>query len=193
MPLGIYPFLKRLVLPAFAVGYLLVCQNPVAYASEKKLKINLPAGESSESLQEFAKQSRLQIIYPSDLLVGIRAPKIKGRYAPDEVFALILENTDITSLRDEESGAYFIKRKITDPNSVAGNEVIEESLSETKLQKNKTITMNSKIQEKPRLARKVFNGLLSMALLGGANSIYAQDDEPTYVLEKLEVFSSTQE
>lgn len=193
MPFGIYPFLKRLVLSALAVGYLLVCQNPVAYASEKKLKINLHAGESSESLQEYAKQSRLQIIYPSDLLAGIRAPKIKGRYAPHEVFALILENTDLTSLRDEESGAYYIKRKIPDPNSAAGKEVIEETLSETKLQKNKTTTMNSKIQEKPRLARKVFNGLLSMALLGGANSIYAQNDEPTYVLEKLEVFSSTQE
>ena len=182
-----------MVLSALAVGCLLVCQSLAAYAAEKKLKIDLPAGAASESLQEFAKQSRLQIIYPSDLLAGIRAPKIKGRYAPDEVFALILENTDLTSFRDEESGAYFIKRKIADPNSVAGKEVIEKTLSETKLQKNKTTTMNSKIQEKPKLARKVFNGLLAMALLGGANSIYAQDDEPTYVLEKLEVFSSTQE
>ena len=125
MPFGIFPFLKRLFLSAIAIGCLLVCQDPVAYAAEKKLKINLPAGAASESVQEFAKQSRLQIIYPSDLLAGIRAPNIKGRYAPDEVFALILEDTDLTSLRDEESGAYFIKQKIADPNSVAGKEVIE--------------------------------------------------------------------
>lgn len=190
MPPGILPFQNRLALLSLALGFIWLCQIPMAFGAEKALKINLSAGPASESLQEFAKQSRLQIIYPSDLLAGIHAPRIKGRYAPDEVFALILEDTDLTSLRDEESGAYFIKQTIADPNSVAGKEVIEETLSKTNLEKNNTTTMN---QEKPKLARKVFKGLLSMALLGGANSIYAQDDGPTYELDKLEVFSSTQE
>ncbi len=190
MPSGILSFLNRLALLSLALGFTFLCQIPMAFGAGNKLKVNLPAGPASESLQEFAEQSRLQIIYPSDLLAGIHAPRIKGRYAPNEVFALILDDTGLASLRDEESGAYFIKQAIANPKSVAGKEVIEEALSETNLEKNKATTMN---QEKPKLARKVFNGLLSMALLGGANSIYAQDDGPTYELEKLEVFSSTQE
>ncbi|MGY8696399.1 MAG: STN domain-containing protein, partial [Verrucomicrobiia bacterium] len=106
---------------------------------------------------------------------GARSPKLKGRYAIDEALGLILENTDLTSIRDEQSGAYFIKQSVAALSTEVGKEVVEEIKAKPNQQTdtNDLPTMNSNTQEKPKLARKVFKGLLSIALLGGVQTATA--------------------
>lgn len=187
--------MKRLACLALALAFLMSGGAFAASNSKGKVEVDLPAGLAAESLRAFAAQSQLQIIFPTDLLKGARSPRIKGRYAIDDALVLILKNTDLTSIRDEQSGAYFIRESVAALSTEVGKEVVEEIRPKPNQQTdtNNLLTMNSNTQEKPKLARKVFKGLLSIALLGGANSVYAQDDGPTYELEKLEVFSSTQE
>lgn len=196
MPFGIRPFLKYLACLALALAFLMSGEAFAASNSKRKVKVDLPAGLAAESLRVFAAQSQLQIVFPTNLLKGARSPRIKGRYVIDEALELILENTDLTSIRDEQSGAYFIKESVAALSTEVGKEVVEEIKPKPNQQTdtNKPTNMNSNTQEKPKFARKVFKGLLSIALLGGVQTATAQDDDvPTYELDKLEVFSSTQE
>jgi TonB-dependent receptor len=188
--------MKRLACLALALAFLMSGGVFAASNSKGKVKVDLPAGLAAESLRAFAAQSQLQIIFPTDLLKGARSPKLKGRYAIDEALGLILENTDLTSIRDEQSGAYFIKQSVAALSTEVGKEVVEAIKAKPNQQTdtNNLPTMNTNTQEKPKLVRKVFKGLLSIALLGGVQTATAQDDDgPTYELDKLDVFSSTQE
>ena len=73
------------------------------------------ASTAEKSLRQFSTQSGVDVVYPTDVVRGVRTPEVKGTMTPAEAVARLLAGTKLASARDERSGAFSISRKV-DPN-----------------------------------------------------------------------------
>lgn len=78
-------------------AFLLLSATPVAAISAApQIAFDIPAGSLDQALIAFGAQSRIQLLYPSDLVRGRLAPHLKGAFTPDEGLARLLAGSDIT-------------------------------------------------------------------------------------------------
>lgn len=76
---------------------------PSAHAQSTMLELNLPAQSLSDALLQLGRQTSLQFIYPSDLVRGLRAPAVLGRFAPEEALQRLLNGTGLAYAREGNS------------------------------------------------------------------------------------------
>lgn len=72
---------------------------------------HVPAGEATETLRLFAKQSGEQILYPVDQVRGCRTRAVEGTFSAGEAIAVMLVGSGLVALKDPASGAYTVKRE----------------------------------------------------------------------------------
>src|SRR5258708_17306504 len=57
--------------------------------------VSIPAGPLGDALNELAQQTRLQILFSSELVARIHAPQVKGSLTADEALRKILGNSGL--------------------------------------------------------------------------------------------------
>jgi secretin/TonB-like protein len=69
----------------------------VAHAGDLSapVTIRIPAQSLAGALTELAGQADLQILFPQELVRGLRAPALSGNYAPGEALERLLEGANL--------------------------------------------------------------------------------------------------
>ena len=73
----------------------MVCAAPASAQSMQQVDYSLPAQELSRSLRDVSVQSATNIIAPSELVGGRRAPPLRGRYSPRQAVELLLQGSGL--------------------------------------------------------------------------------------------------
>lgn len=84
-------------------------------AEPDRRSFSIPASTADKSLRLFAAQSGAEVVYPAELVRGVRTPAVQGELTPAEAVVRLLAGTGLESTRDERTGAFSISR-IHDPN-----------------------------------------------------------------------------
>ncbi len=117
-PHGLHPLAKALLirrsfrctLPAFCAMALTVPMAGQAQAAA--VAINIPAQSLGSALQEFGRQTNLQVLYSPDEVSGLRSSTVSGNLEPTAAIAQLLQGTNIAysvegnnvALRSRSSG-----------------------------------------------------------------------------------------
>jgi iron complex outermembrane recepter protein len=91
---------------------------PAAHAASPRLQFDLPAGEAEASLKHFSEESGQQVIFPTQLVRGVRTHAAEGRFTPDEALQEMLRGTGLTAVQDQRTGAYALRRLPPSPVTV---------------------------------------------------------------------------
>lgn len=106
-PLLIAPGLSGQTAAASAVS------APAAAAAVQPFEI--PAGEAVAALAHFNRQAGGLLIYPGEILAGVRTRAVRGRFAPLDALARMFRGTDIVAARDDRTGALLLRRRASPP------------------------------------------------------------------------------
>ena len=68
----------------------------VAQSSDVARRFDIAAGPLDRTLPAFARQSGLQILYPSALVAGRRSPVVSGDLTPEAALRLLLRDSGLT-------------------------------------------------------------------------------------------------
>lgn len=91
----------------------LAAAGPGSVQDQKSFAI--PAGVAERSLKQFAAQSGVELVYPAEIVRGVRTPEVAGTMKPAEAVSRLLRGTILASTQDEKTGAFSISRR-PDPN-----------------------------------------------------------------------------
>jgi outer membrane receptor protein involved in Fe transport len=80
-------------LAAFLLG---VATPVIAQASDLARRFEIAAGPLDQTLPAFARQSGLQILYPSALVAGRQSPAVSGDLTPETALALLLRDSGLS-------------------------------------------------------------------------------------------------
>ncbi|MDO9246432.1 MAG: STN domain-containing protein, partial [Phenylobacterium sp.] len=103
--------LSRVLAPSLLLA--LAAAPVVAVAAEPKIAFSIPGGGLEQALVAFGAQSRLQLLYPSDLVRGRRANALQGLFTAEDALAHLLAGSgivvrrsrpDVLVLRERGSG-----------------------------------------------------------------------------------------
>jgi outer membrane receptor protein involved in Fe transport len=79
---------------AVALATVLVCASP-AVAQAPKYKIDIPAENAAKALNDFARQTDIQIIFPYEVAEKSQVAALKGEFTREEALAVILRETGL--------------------------------------------------------------------------------------------------
>jgi hypothetical protein len=105
LPLG-RPGLLRLV-EAFLLALILSLAARAADDLETKV-FNLPADAAEPALRKFAEQSGREVIFPTDLVKGVRTHPVYGVFRIREALEKMLVGTPLRASQDNATGAFAI-------------------------------------------------------------------------------------
>lgn len=89
--------------------------GPVAYGQEAELRdYDLPAEDLGTALRQVATQSGRQVAVATDLVAGMRAPALKGRYSFEAAIAELLRDTDLSTTR---AGNVLVVERVEGPDA----------------------------------------------------------------------------
>ena len=70
---------------------------PIAgYVQAQEIDVNIPAQPLGAALQEFGRQTNLQVLYSPTDVQGKNSNAVKGKLAPTRAIAALLQNTGVT-------------------------------------------------------------------------------------------------
>lgn len=72
--------------------------------------LDIPAGFATQTLKEFARQAKVEIIFDPQSVYGVKTQSVKGDYEPQAALRIMLKDTPLSVDFDDESGAYAIIR-----------------------------------------------------------------------------------
>ena len=76
----------------------LVAPSALAQADGMR-EFDVPSQDLGAALRQVALLSGRPVIVPSDLVAGLRAPALKGRYLPEQAIALLLRGSGLHAVR----------------------------------------------------------------------------------------------
>jgi len=94
-----------LVVAWFCVMLLTACSE------KEKLQVDIPGGYATNTLREFARQTKVEIIFDRRIVEDVKTNPVKGEYDPDTVLVMMLKDTPLGVDFEKESGAYAVFRK----------------------------------------------------------------------------------
>lgn len=84
---------------AIALAGTAMMASPVALAqADGARSYDVPSQDLGSALRTVAQQSGRQIIAPTDLVAGVRAPALKGSFRPDEAVQVLLRGTNLRAV-----------------------------------------------------------------------------------------------
>ena len=72
---------------------------------------DVPAGDAIIALKRTAQQAGLEILFPAELVQGVRTNAVKGSLPPKEAFDRLTAGTVLVVIQDEEYGTLIVKRQ----------------------------------------------------------------------------------
>ncbi|GJL56682.1 MAG: ferrichrome-iron receptor [Nitrospirales bacterium] len=95
------------------------------------IDFQIPAQALTSALTQFATQSKLFLVYQSEIAQDQRTSAVNGRYTPDQALGLLLRDTEL-GFRRTPDGTVTIKEGFPRPQLVAAT---DDSLAETRTQR----------------------------------------------------------
>ncbi len=80
-------------------------------ADVAKRSFDIPAGEASIALKQFAQQAGCEIVFPADAVGAIITNAVKGDYIAADAIEALIEGTGLIATVDKQTGAYAIRLK----------------------------------------------------------------------------------
>ena len=93
--------------------FILGCLCAFGFSSctkQETRSLDIPAGFATQPLKEFARQAKVEIIFDSQSVYGVKTQSVNGDYDPQSALRIMLEDTPLSVDFDDESGAYAIIR-----------------------------------------------------------------------------------
>ena len=75
---------------AVALAGFMIATNVQAGDFSTPVSVDIPAQSLAAALTELANQADLQILFPQELVAGVQAPALVGRYSPTEALERLL-------------------------------------------------------------------------------------------------------
>lgn len=83
-----------------------------AVAAESPTKaFDIPAGNAVDTLKRAAQQAGLEIMFPAEMVRGVKTSAVKGDFTPGEAFERMTSGTGIRVIQDEKTGALTVGRR----------------------------------------------------------------------------------
>lgn len=82
----------------------------VSAADPPKRTFNLPEGDAAVTLRQFAKQAGEQIVYPIDLVRGVKTHAVRGSFTARTALDRMVAETGLVVTQDERTGALTVGR-----------------------------------------------------------------------------------
>jgi len=96
--------LRRCGTALAVVMVLSACAGAQAMAQERTYEFNIPAEDTTRALNDFSRQTGIQILFPYDVVAGRSAPAISGKFTSEEVLSKLLEGSGLEiAARTEKS------------------------------------------------------------------------------------------
>src|SRR5689334_607665 len=99
--------------PRWRVGLAFLAAT--AFAQEPVRRYDLPGGEATDALREFARASGLQLLFPERAIRGTELPPLRGEFAADEALQQLLAESGLEAVSDPTTGAYAVRRRVAVP------------------------------------------------------------------------------
>ncbi|MGH7947300.1 MAG: carboxypeptidase regulatory-like domain-containing protein, partial [Opitutaceae bacterium] len=80
-------------------------------ADDARRNFDIPQGNATETLRQFAQQSGREIIFSADMVQGVTTKAVRGQHRVSDALRRMLEGTNLTALQDERTQAVAIHRK----------------------------------------------------------------------------------
>jgi outer membrane receptor protein involved in Fe transport len=82
-----------------------------AFAAEPvKKSFNVPADSAERALKRFAEQSGVDVVFPTDVVSGVRTNPVQGELTAREALDRLLAGTGLVATPDARSGTFAVKR-----------------------------------------------------------------------------------
>jgi hypothetical protein len=75
-----------------------------------KFKLDIPAGEAAHTLQEYYKQTKIEMLFVLNDARAVRTQAVKGEFDASEALDLMLEGTPLTFEYNNTSNLIVIRR-----------------------------------------------------------------------------------
>ena len=111
----VLPAQERIGALAALVALFLLLVSFALAAEPAKRTFNVPAGGAERSLKTFSEQARVEVLFPTDLVAGVRTRSVSGELPPREALALMLAGTGLVAVQDEKTGALTLRQGATEP------------------------------------------------------------------------------
>jgi outer membrane receptor protein involved in Fe transport len=82
----------------------------VAFAAEAVRRFDLPADEAERALKRFSEQAGQQVLFPTEVVQGVRTNAVRGELEIGPALQQLLEGTGLTAVRDEGTGSFTVRR-----------------------------------------------------------------------------------
>lgn len=102
--------LRRGLPLAGAVGLLWLAVPTGRGAEAVRKRFDLPADAAERSLRRFSIQSGLPVVFPTEVVQGVRTTTVRGEYAAHEALARMIAGTTLAAVADAETGALTVAR-----------------------------------------------------------------------------------
>lgn len=94
---------RKLLMASAAVALSLVSATASAEQPKPAIAFHVNGGSLGAALRAYARQSKRQLLYPSALVAGLKAPALAGRYTADEALQRLLAGTNITARQPSDN------------------------------------------------------------------------------------------
>lgn len=96
------PRARRLIVAALALPLALLAADP-------KKNFDVPAGDAVTTLKRAAQQAGREIVYPADLVQGVKTAPVQGELTAREALERMLAGTGLVLVVDDKSGALSVQ------------------------------------------------------------------------------------
>lgn len=118
---------------------------PAATAPLKPLAFDVPAGDALSTLKRVARQAGMEIVFPAELVRGVKTNPVKGLYTPREAFDRLTAGTALLLVQDLPSGALLVQRQAVPPMDAVPAQPKPASLEEERVLRLDTFTVTTTV------------------------------------------------
>jgi len=128
-------------------------------AAEAKKSFDIPADDAVAALRLFVAQSGSHLLYPGELVAGVRTAGVKGDYPPIAALRQMLAPTELVAEQDAKTGALLLRRRALGGGPAPGSSRAGPV----------PVSPNSSTMQKPNPLRRLA-GLLALAFAPGLDA-----------------------
>ena len=110
----------RAILLAGSASAVLAAAGPVRAQSAEAIAFDIPSQPLGAALTQFAQQSKIEILFSSQLARDQRAPAVQGHMPPGQALAMLLGQSGL-SYRETPAGSFVIEAADPQSGSAAGD------------------------------------------------------------------------
>lgn len=108
------------LLSSASLSVLAAAAPSIAVAQEPVVSVAVPAGPMQKSLVALASQAKFKILFEPELVAGLQAPALNGRYTPREAVERLLAGSNVTV--DQIRPGVLVLRRLRSPVGALGGD-----------------------------------------------------------------------